>query len=526
MNRVQAFFAELKRRKVIRVGIAYFALAWVLMQVADVTFERLGLPSWTITLVIVLSIAGFPVALLLAWAYELTPGGLEREVTPDPQPEVAPSPAPSAEPAIAVLPFSDLSPDGEQGYFCDGLAEEILSQLMRISELRVASRTASFQFRDAEADIGEIARRLHVQAVLEGSVRKAGDKLRVTAKLVNASDGYQLWSERFEGDLDDVFSVQDEIADGIVRAMQLTLDPLTRKFMRTGRTSNLEAYDFYLRGWAHFHGFSSRSQRLARQMFKNSVEADPDFAKGWAGLAAANTFNYIYSRSLEELKTEALDASRRAVELCPDLPETNAARGMALLIDEDIEGAERSFKRALQLDADHYYSLLFYARACIHQGRFDDALGLMLRAAEIRPEDYEPVAFIPQVMTSLDKDEAEIAPWREELVRRCEAQIAAYPDDVRAMYLLAAHLAGMDRHEQGEKLIRQALELAPDDGPLLYNSACFYSLAGDTERALDLLERAMEQGAAGLSWVEHDSDFDNLRGEPRFEALLQKLAQF
>lgn len=526
MSKVSDFIGELKRRKVFRVGVAYLALAWVLIQVADVTFERIGLPPWTITLVIVLSIAGLPLALIISWAYQLTPLGLEKE---DPQPATEASPSDSfddTEAAVAVLPFRDLSPNGEQGYFCDGLAEEILDQLARIKELRVASRTGSFQFRDEQVDVAEIAQRLKVHAVLEGSVRKSGNALRVTAQLINASDGYQLWSERFEGDLDDVFSVQDQIADGIVRTMRVTLDPLTRKFMRTGRTENRDAYDYYLRGWQHFHGFSSRSQLLARQMFRKAVECDPQFAKGWAGLAAANTFNYIYSRSLEELKAEALDASLRAIELCPELPESNAARGMALLIDEQMEAAERSFKKALQLDPDHYYSLLFYARACLHQGRFEDALGLLQHAAQVRKEDYEAVVFIPQAMTSLGLEKSVIDPWREEFIRRCEAQIAAYPDDVRAMYLLAAHLPALGRADEGEQLIRQALELAPEDGPVLYNSACFYSLAGDKQQALDLLERAMEQGAAGLSWLKHDSDFDCLHDEPRFQTLLGKLAQF
>lgn len=524
MKKIGDLFHELKRRKVVRVGLAYLALAWLLIQIADVTFERLGLPPWSITLVIVLCLLGFPVALMLAWAFELTPDGIEKETPADQLGKELPPP--DGEPAIAVLPFRNLSADAGQDYFCDGLAEEILNQLARIKDLRVASRTSSFQFRNQDTEVAEIARKLRVQAVLEGSVRKAGDQLRVVAQLVNASDGYHLWSERFDGSVADVFSVQDEIADGIATTMQLAIDPLTRKFMRTGRTSNSESYDYYLRGWAHFHGFSSRSQLLARQMFRKAVEADSQFAKGWAGLAAADTFNYIYSRSQDELKAEALEASQRAMELSPELPETNAARGMALLIDGDVEGAERSFKKALQLDPDHFYAILFYARACLHQGRFEDTFDLLVRAANLRKEDYESVALIPQVMTSLGKDKDEIRPWLDELVRRCEMQIAAYPDDVRAIYLHAAHMPELGRAEEGERLIRQALELAPDDGPVLYNSACFYSLAGNKDKALDLLEKAMHQGAAGLTWIKHDSDFDPLRDEPRFKALLDRLEDF
>jgi len=233
--------------------------------------------------VVVLAILGFPLAVALASAFEATPGGVRREVATLPT-TVAAEPPPAS---VAVLPFVDMSESQDQGYFCDGVAEEILNSLTQVRGLSVAARTSSFRFRGPAGDIAEIARRLNVATVLEGSVRKAGGRLRVTAQLVAAKDGFHLWSERFDVEASDVFAVQDSIAAAIVGALRVSLHAEDRQLMQSGQTRSVEAYDHYLRGLSHFHAFNMRRMEHARQMFLKAIEVDPQFGRAWAGLAYA-----------------------------------------------------------------------------------------------------------------------------------------------------------------------------------------------------------------------------------------------
>ena len=527
MNNLSRFFKELRRRKVLRVAIAYFIVAWLLLQLVDVVGPMLALPNWVGKFVLLLLVIGLPVTVIFTWAFELTPDRIRRE-------ELAADSRNSASdlkehgesrPAsVAVLPFTDMSPEQDQGYFCDGVAEEILNQLSRISGLRVASRTGSFQFRGDGADIAQIGQSLSVQSVLEGSVRKSGEQLRVTAQLINTEDGYHLWSERFDAKAHDIFTVQDQIADSIAKTLRLTIDPETKQFMRRGRTKELKAYEFYLRAWSHFYGFSGIHLRRARQMFQRAVEIDPKFARAWAGLAAADAFHCIYVRRLDELVEEAGQASRRAVELCPTLPETQTARGITLIVENDYQGAEACFQEALSIDFNHYESLYFYARACVHQGRLEEAVVLFERAAQARPEEYAAMLLGAGVLESLGRMEEQ----RHSLevgLRRARQHLEGYPDDARAMCLAAIAYVVLGDFVSGRVLIEKAVELEPDEGPVLYNAACFYARSGDKDRALDFLERGAKLGIAGRSWVENDADFKTLRSDPRFEAILKDLPE-
>lgn len=244
-SKLQAWFAELRRRKVIRVAAVYLVAAWLLIQVADAVFEPMGLPAWPLKPVIVLAALGFPLACVLAWAFDVTPRGIESAQTVAPSAATAPT-----EPteSVAILPFVDMSPERDQEYFCDGIAEEIINTLCCMRNLRVASRTSSFQFKGHATDIREIGRALGVGSVLEGSVRKAGNRVRITTQLVSTADGYHLWSESFDRDLGDVFALKAEIAQRMLKALKFSLDRRDTAMLERGGTTNAEAYDLYLRG--------------------------------------------------------------------------------------------------------------------------------------------------------------------------------------------------------------------------------------------------------------------------------------
>ena len=341
----KSFFAQLKERKVIRVGIVYVVVGWILMQIGEVTFEALTLPAWSLTLLIVLVLLGFPIALVLAWAFEVTPEGIRKDsacLATEPG-ETPPELAKSA-PSIAVLPFDDMSEHGDQGYFCEGIAEEILNSLCKVANLRVASRVTAFRFGGKKADVKEIGMKLKVQTVLEGSVRKSGDMLRITAQLVKTADGYHLWSRQYDRGLEDIFEIQEEIADSIANALSVTLK---RTSISAQKKADPKAYDFFLRGQSYFAKHNIQDTVYARQMFNRALEVDPEYGRAWAGLAYTYGCEYLYFNAADVNRDEALRTSLKALELAPDLAESHVSAGIQHCMLHDYEKAETTFETAI-----------------------------------------------------------------------------------------------------------------------------------------------------------------------------------
>jgi len=340
------FLGELHRRKVLRVAASYAIVAWLLLQVAEVTFEPLHVPDWVMTMVVLLAIIGFPIALVLAWAFDLTPDGIEKDgedVAADTEAVSAPHPS------IAVLSFDDMSPEQDQEYFCDGIAEEILNRLVRIDKLGVAARTSSFRFKGQNVDIGAIARELNVSTILEGSVRKTGNRLRVTTQLINASDGYHLWSASYDRELEDIFEIQEEIAASVAAALELTL---VASSSQDYGTDNVEAYEYYLKGLYFFHRWGPTNVRYGVEMFAKAVAADPGYALAWAALADSYAMLCMYWDASRANLDGADRASRKALSLAPDLADTHVSRGLSFTVRREHEAAAAEFDTALKLNPD------------------------------------------------------------------------------------------------------------------------------------------------------------------------------
>jgi adenylate cyclase len=531
MGSASDFFAELQRRKVVRAVLAYGVAAWLVVQIGDAVFEPLHLPEWSMSLLVAFVALGFPLVLALAWAFEFTSTGLRREapaIRPDAATKDSPATAPaqpSPPPAsVAVLPFVDLSEHHDQAYFCDGVAEEILDRLVHIDGLNVAARVASFQFRDYAGDVAEIARRLNVAAVLEGSVRKSGDHLRVTAQLVAARDGYHLWSDHYDGATADVFAVQDEIAESIASALQVSLHPQDRQRMQCGRTGSLEAYECYLRGLSYFHAFSWRTMEYARQMFLQALEIDPGYGRAWAGLAYAAGYIYLYRQADEKYRQEALEASARALACC-DTAEARTARGVALSLMQDYEQSDVEFRKALDLDPDHYEALWLYGRLEHQRGEFAHAAELWQRAATVNADDYQAALLLPQAFLAMQRPD-EARAWQEKGLKRALRHLERHPDDVRALYLAAVTHAELGHVEEARKAAEQTLRLEPEDGIARYNLACAYTALGELDKAIDMLETsAYKDGKINREWLEHDATLARLHDSPRFQALVERLQQ-
>ena len=516
----KSFYTRLKERKVIRATVVYIVVGWVVMQIGEVTFEPLGLPAWSLTLLIVLLVLGLPVAMVLAWAYELTPKGVRRD--PAALREAEETAESRAAPSIAVLPFEDMSEHGDQGYFCEGIAEEILNALCKIPGLRVASRVTTFQFshRHQDAGVDEIGRKLNVQNILEGSVRKSGERLRVTAQLVKTSDGYHLWSRQYDRGLEDIFRIQEEIAASIADALSVTLHESGIGSQQVAP----KAYDFFLRGLSYFARHNIQDTIYARQMFERAIEVAPEFGRAWAGLAYTYGFEHMYFNASNVNRDEALRTSRKALELAQEWPESHIAAGIAHCMVQAYDDATAEFERALELNPDSFEAWYFFGRSKVHEGDLERALALFERAAEIRPEDYQSVLLQQQLFHSLGDREREIAAARRG-IERARAVLDLNPDDNRALNMGAFALLRLGEREEAIKWMEESVRKAPTDSIVHYNAACLYALAGDVEKSIDCLENCrFRVGNLNREWLLHDSDLDSVRAHPRFAEILDSFA--
>jgi TolB-like protein/Flp pilus assembly protein TadD len=515
--RAQGLWSQLRERKVIRVAITYVLVGWVLMQIGEVTFAGLGVPSWALTLLIVLVILGFPIALVLAWAYELTPQGIRKDSAGHIEALTEVDDYLEGAPSIAVLPFDDMSPKGDQVYFCEGIAEEILNALCKVANLRVASRVAAFQFGSKKANIQEIGRKLKVKTVLEGSVRKAGDKLRITAQLVNTHDGYHLWSRQYDRELQDVFEIQEEIANSIASALSVSLK---RNIDDSQQQIDPKAYDFFLRGLSYFAKHTTADNVYARQMFNQAIEIEPEFGRAWAGVAYTHGFEYMYFNASNVNLNEAKRTSNRALELAPELASSHVSACIAHCMNSDYKEAEVEFEKAIGLDPKDYEAWYFFGRAKVHEGDLKRALKLFERASRVRPEDFQSVLLQAQLYNSLDHNDKALEVTRKG-IERVRAVLEVNPDDNRALNLGAFALLRLGETDEAVKWMSRSMKNAPMDSIIQYNGACFFSLAGEVDHALDCLENCLiKVGNISKEWLIHDSDMDNLRGHPRYEAII------
>jgi TolB-like protein/Flp pilus assembly protein TadD len=424
--------------------------------------------------------------------------------------------------AVAVLPFVDLSREKDQDYLCDGLAEEILIALSKLEGLRVASRAASFRFRSRDADVRETGRRLGVEALVHGSVRKAGERLRVAVELVNVADGFEIWTEVYDRGMEDVFAVQDEIARCVVRALGVSLTEAERETLGKPAAADVRAFDYYLQARKFFYLYSRKSMRFAEELFERAIALDPAYARAWSGIADCRAFLYLNAGRRPEDAEGADTASRRALDLDPALAQAHASRGAALSLLGRHEEAEQAFEAAIRLDPHLFEAHYFYARNAFTRGDLDRAVRQYEAAMRARPEDYQSPLLVGQILEDLGRT-AEAQGVRRRGVRIAEEHLRLQPDDARALYMGANGLVALGDTARGLDWADRALALDPEDPMLLYNIGCIKSLAGATEDALDCLERAVGVGMRHRGWLEHDSNLDAVRSHPRFQALMQKL---
>jgi adenylate cyclase len=423
--------------------------------------------------------------------------------------------------AIAVMPFADMSPERDQDYLCEGLAAELIDALTHIEGLRVAARTSSFQFR-GHHDLREVGRKLGVGSLLEGSVRKAGDRLRITVQLIDVATGFHKWSERFDRSAADVFAVQEEIAETVATLLRGgALNARERRVVHRQPTA-IETYENFLRGRQRMHSWGKQGMKEGREFFERAIALDAGYAPAWAGLATVHALTYEWFSSTDDDLHAADRASRIAMELAPGLADAQLARGYTLSNLRRYDEARPHFEAATQINPNLFDAYYYYGRAAFAAGDIEKSIEVWRRAAEVRREDFESPMFAAQSLRKLGRMEESRA-WDHEASQRAERLIELNPMNSRVLSLGSGALLGDGQPERALEWVRRAEKIDPDDMAVLINGALLRAKLEMKDEALDMLERVFGEGRGKKEWVEQDPDYDPLRDDPRFKAMLEKL---
>ena len=577
------FFGELKRRNVYKVAVAYAVVGWLLVQIATQVFPFFEIPNWGVRLIVLLVVVGFPIALILAWAFELTPEGIKRTEDADfvapgasrkrrwiyvaiiagalsiglfflgryTATNVANLPAKS----IAVLPFENLSRDPDNAYFTEGIQDEILARLAKIADLKVISRTSTQRYKSSPDDLPQIAKRLGVSNILEGSVQKTADRVRVTVQLINAASDAHLWGETYDRNLTDVFAAESDIAKMIADTLRAKLSGSEQHAIAVRPTESAEAHQLYLRGRYFWNKRTGADLKKSIDYFNQAIDKDPNYALAYAGLADAYVLFSAYAEgSPKESLPQAKAAAKKALELDNTLGEAHASLAQALLAyDLDFAGANREFRRAIELNPNYATAHHWYAESgLVPLGQFDDAIAEAKRALELDPLSVIINADVGTILTSARRYDQAIeqlgktvemdpgfyyAHWTLgdalELKGRNEEAIAEYKkaialnDDPLPPALLGHLYAKIGKKDEALTILKQLRELRESSKQRYvspYNLALIHIGLGQKNEALQLLEETYaDRDGYNIAFIKVEPMLDPLRGDPRFEALAQKV---
>lgn len=536
------FFTELKRRKVYSVAVTYAVVGWLLIQVVTQVFPPFEIPNWAERLVIIAIVIGFPVALVLAWLFDFTRHGIIRteELSSEGRVEIS-SPANSTEKSIAVLPFKDLSLARDHAYFSEGIAEELLGALAKVDGLRVAARRSSFWFKDKEAELSEIAAKLNVEHVLEGSVRRDGNLVRITAELIGASDGFTIWSETYEREMHGIFALQDEITRAIVHTLKLKLAILPSPPSRS-----TDAYEDYLQGLFYSDKSTEEALRRSLQFFERALRKDPQFSRAWTGIAKA--WLWLADAYVPPLEAypKVRDAAARALQLNDEEAEAHVYLAEAKrILDWDLDGAEAEFNRAVEIDPNSTPSNYFIAALHAARGNREQALTYLQRTSKIDPASLWVSNFACELYRYFGLNDEAIAAGERALqldptfMAYGEPALAALYremgqlDKAIALYEKARSLVGwpgfglaitfarMNRPEEARETLAAAVakrRYTPGDAIAHVHVALHAH-----DDAIRELERACDERSSALHMVGIAPEFAPLRSDKRFLSILQKI---
>jgi adenylate cyclase len=426
--------------------------------------------------------------------------------------------------SIVVLPFTNMSGDPDQEYFSDGLTEDIITDLSKISGLLVTPRNTTFAYKGRSMKIGQIASELSVRYVLQGSVRTSGGRVRISAQMIDAGNEDHLWADRYDRDLTDIFAIQDEIAHAIVGQLKIKMRPEEIRAIESDPTTNVEAYTYYLRGRKFARTMTMSYLTLARRMFSKAIELDPNYARAYAGIADCDSALYIWCAAELHID-DILQMTSKALALDPDLAEAHAARAIALHHNDCDDEADIYFARALAIDPKLFEANFHFAHRLFKRGQFEDATVYFERSAALYAEDYVSPVLLSAAYRSLGRQQESLK-WAAEGADRAERAAEHNPGNSAPVHRAALAYAQIGNRDRAISWINRALAMDPHDVITRYNAVCVHALLGDTDRAIDLLEKLLPNSTVyQIGWFDNDSDLDNLRADPRFVKVMEAIAQ-
>ena len=420
---------------------------------------------------------------------------------------------------IAVLPFENISPDKESDYFSDGLTEELIVNLSRLKDVKVIARTTTMQYKGTRKDIKTIGRELGARHIIEGSVRKFGDNLRITADLIEVESGTQLWAETYKGKLADVFDIQEQVSKQIVDALLVKLTPSEKVVLTKRATLDPEAFDCNLRARNFLYRRTKQSVQFAIQLFQKATQLDPRYAAAYAGLAEAYASLYQDFDRNEHHLDRAIESSLKALMYDSSLPEAYAALGLAYWNKDSFEEGLEASRKAIELDPNNFLGYWILGRIYHTTDRDGDAVEMFQKVIALNPDFYSAYGDLEMVYQRLGEKQK-----FEEVIQRAlqvyRRYLPQHPDDARGHMYFAVDLAQVGNTEEAKVEAEKALALSPDDPLMLYNATCFYAQMGEKRRALDTLQNAVAAGYANFEWIKRDPDIEPIRQEPEYLELV------
>jgi TolB-like protein/Flp pilus assembly protein TadD len=519
---LKKYIAELKRRKVFKPALTYLIVAWLIAQVFSVVFPAFNAPFYFMKTLIIVLIIGFPLNLILAWIYELTPQGIKKTKNMEAETPIATQTNTilnNDNKKLVVLPFQNISSKNGNNYFSNGLTEEIIVRLSGIEELDIASRSTSMRYRDSQLDTESLGRELNARYLLGGTVRRHKNDLRISTELIDVKKDATLWAEIYQGSITDVFVIQEQVSKKIVKSLQLKLSPKEKVALGKKATPNIEAHDANLKAREFLFKYTKSYLLLAIDLFQNAIDLDPKYATAYAGMSEACALLYETHDRNPIWLSKAEESALKALIYDPSSSEAYSALGLAYYNKNSLNDALIAVQKALSFDHNNFFAYWIRGRLYRMMDRDSEAVIDFNKVLEINGDFHSAFGDLQMAYEKLE-DKKNLQNCIQKAALFYPSYLLRHPEDSRAHQFYAFTLKRMGRLEDAKEEMDKGLKQNPNDPIIIYNAACFYAMIGDKKIAIENIKKAIDNGFGNYEYIKHDPDLNSLRKEPGFTALM------
>jgi TolB-like protein/Flp pilus assembly protein TadD len=521
--KIKKYIAEFKRRNVIKPAITYLIVAWLIAQVSDIVLPTFNAPLYFMKTLIIILIIGFPLILILAWIYELTPQGIKKTKNVEAETSISAQTnhrLNNDNKKLVVLPFQNISSNNGNNYFSNGLTEEIIIRLSGIEELDIASRNTSMRYRDSELDNESLGRELNARYLMQGTVRRHKDDLRISTELIDVEKDSTLWAEIYQGNITDIFAIQERVSKKIVKSLQLKLTPKEKVALGKKATMNSEAYDANLKAREFLFKYTKSDLLLAIDLFQNAIDLDPKYAAAYAGMSEACALLYETHDRNPIWLAKAEESSLKALIYDPASSEAYSSLGLVYYNKNLLNEALIAVQKAISFDNDNFFAYWIRGRLYRMMDRDSEAIIDFNKVLDLNGDFHSAFGDLQMAYEKLE-DKKNLQDCIKKSALFYPSYLLHHPDDARAHQFYALTLKRLGRLEEAKEEMLKGIEQNPNDPIIIYNAACFYAMIGDKKASIENLKKAIDNGFGNYEYIKHDPDLNNLRKEPDFITLMQ-----